>query len=517
MMYVVIRADASVQIGSGHVIRCLTLAESLRDFGATVEFIARSHSGNLNDLVSKKGFKVHSLVVKNESYSQLRKSSSGYEQWLGVQQKIDADETAQVLTRKNKIDWLIVDHYALDRFWEDRVRPHTKKVMVIDDLANRDHSCDLLLDQNYTHELNRYGQLVSPETIQLLGPQFALLRNEFSSYRSYREKCQGAINRVFLFFGGSDPDNLTAIALKALSRPDLSHLSVCVLVGSANPHQGEVRALVQQHPDAVLYSQVDNVAELMAKADIAIGAGGTTTLERMAVGLPSIVITIAENQVAFTRELDRDGYLNWLGNADQEDENTIHDALLEALNDPNQLRDYSEKGKKLVDGMGAKIVTDWLINGPGIEALSARRASISDCLLYWYWANDPLVRKNAFNQQAISWEDHQLWFDKRLNDPDTILLLIECKFGPIGQVRFDYSGSFYTIDYSIAKQFRGLGLGKVMLIKAIDVLRQELPFILVGDVKGSNPASKRVFEQLGFIETDSPIQKGVSRFRLYEG
>lgn len=491
--------------------RCLTLAEALREYGATIEFITRAHPGNLNEYINSKGFVVHVLPV--DSDINLRQKLSDYEIWLGVKQEIDAEETIQILDGM-QVQWLIIDHYALNQIWEKKLRHHVRKIMVIDDLANRSHDCDLLLDQNYIHDENRYDQLLSPESIKLLGPKYALLRKTFSeNTQSIKRKCE-AINKVFIYFGGSDPYNLTATALKALAQPDLKHLQVDVVIGSTNLNVTKVKQLVSEHPNAELYTQVENIAELMTKADIALGAGGTTTWERMAVGLPSIIITIAENQVAVTKALEQDGYLTWLGTVEQIDTKKIHNALMEAIKSSDKLREQSDKGKKLITGMGTQTIANIMMVGPVTETLSVRRAKTTDCQLYWYWANDPIVRENAFNQQDISWEDHQAWFDNRLNDPDTILLLIESEIGPIGQVRFDYSRSHYMVDYSIGKQFRGYGLGKVILAKAIDYLRKEQSFVLIGDVKANNLASIKVFKQLGFSETSSPPQKDIYRFLL---
>ena len=208
-LVIVFRTDASQQIGSGHVMRCLTLAEALREAGGTIAFITRNHLGNLNDYIKSKEFNIHSLPDRNES--NLSESLSGYEKWLGVQQSQDAKDTIQVLSEIDP-DWLIVDHYALDNNWEGELRPYTKKIMVIDDLANRCHDCDVLLDQNYFHNQDRYSQLLSPSTIQLLGPQYALLRKCFAEKRKSFIHNSNEINRVFIFFGGTDPDNLTTMA-----------------------------------------------------------------------------------------------------------------------------------------------------------------------------------------------------------------------------------------------------------------------------------------------------------------
>jgi len=352
-MKIIIRTDASQKIGLGHVMRCLTLAEELRDRNAIVEFITRNHQGNINEQIKNKGFKVHSLPIPT---TQLHNNLTGYERLLGVKQLIDADDTIRVLT-ENSPDWLIVDHYALDYYWERKLRLYSKKIMVIDDLANRNHDCDILLDQNYIHDQYRYDKLLSLDSIKLLGSKYALLRKEFLENRRKRER----VKRVFVFFGGTDFEDLTSIAIKVLSRSKLRHLSVDVVVGSSNPHQTELKAEIDMCPNIKLHIQVDNMAKLMLKADVSIGSGGITTWERMASGLPSIVVTLADNQVAFIKCLDKDGHLNWLGGMGQISERVIYNAFLKIVQDPCQLRLQSQKNQNLIDGKGANRVADILI------------------------------------------------------------------------------------------------------------------------------------------------------------
>lgn len=485
-MKVIIRTDSSQKIGLGHVMRCLTLSEELRSIGVKVEFITRNHMGNISEYIKNKGFKVHLLV---NSYSNQQQSLIGYEKWLSVKQNIDADETIKIVKDK-EVDWLIVDHYAIDDHWEEKLRPYTRKIMVIDDLANRKHDCDLLLDQNYIHDKGRYNHLITDDTVKLLGLKYVLLRKEFTKNKiSFIQR--NKIERIFVFFGGADLGNLTTVAIKSIIKLKLkfklNKLLVDVVVGSANPYQLELKKEIEKHSSIKLHIQVDNISELMSKADLALGAGGIATWERMVLGVPSIVVTIAENQVISIKELDEDGYINWLGNADQVEEQTIDTALHKAINNSNQLQEQSRKCQALFDGKGAEIVSNLLINGVELDTLSIRKATSLDILLYWHWVNDPVVRKNSFNENTKEWKKHQEWFNNSLNSPDTILLLIESSFGPIGQVRFDQTGSYYAIDYSLAKQFRGFGLAKVVLSMAIEYLSQKgSTLTLTGEVKKSN-------------------------------
>jgi len=232
--------------------------------------------------------------------------------------------------------------------------------MVIDDMANRIHDCDLLLDQNYIHNNNRYNDLVSEDTIRLLGPKYALLREDFIDIENKKDSFDET-KRIFLFYGGVDPDNLTTTTLKAISKFRTRKFEIDVVVGSSNSNIDIIKEEMKICPHTVkLYVQIDNIADLMIKADIAIGAGGSTTWERIAAGLPSIVVTLADNQIDFTRDLAQDGYLHWIGSANQVNEDVIHNALIGAIKDQINLHKKSINNKKLVDGMGCYRVSNLL-------------------------------------------------------------------------------------------------------------------------------------------------------------
>jgi UDP-2,4-diacetamido-2,4,6-trideoxy-beta-L-altropyranose hydrolase len=360
-MTVFIRSDASLRIGYGHVMRCLALADALRKSGVTVDFICRKHPGNLSELIELQGFIVHELLGLESGYCDDRSNAcdtrSEYGQLLGTTQEKDAYESIAALQGINP-EWMIVDHYALDRSWERMLRPHVSRIMVIDDLADRHHDCDLLLDQNFAlNGMGRYNGWVSPAATLLLGPEYALLRSEFSELRKQVKSRSGEVHRVLVFFGGSDPENITWRVLEALSSPAFTHLDIDVVLGAANPHRTAIEKQIQSLPLAKLHIQIDNMAELMCKADLFIGAGGSTTWERLCLGLPSLVVTIADNQVQFTRDLHNDGLLRWLGASQEVDVVMINEAIKLALQQPQRNRQESESGMRIVDGNGAARVS----------------------------------------------------------------------------------------------------------------------------------------------------------------
>ena len=498
-----IRADSSTRIGSGHVMRCLTLAEELRDDGATVSFISRTHSGNLNELIRKKGFQCHELpeaYALGATVNKLHDSRSEYAAWLGVSQQSDAEETIEAFCGINP-DWLIVDHYGLDEEWERALRPYVSKIMVIDDLANRRHDCDLLLDQNYfANGEKRYDDLVPSSCAKLLGPKYALLRKEFRQAKKNLRERSGEVKRVLVFFGGSDPENYTGLAIEALSDPELNHLQVNVVIGAQNPNREKIENLIQGRPGTTLHIQTTNMAELMNAADLAIGAGGGTTWERLAFGLPSIVIPIAANQEISTTALS---IREAIAKCEKEEmvfsgrQSSLKETIVRLIENPEKLVKMSLKGREMVALDGAKHVASLLVRGLNGGELTFRRADMTDCSLYWYWANDHEVRQNAFQSESISWEKHQLWFASRMADPGSVLLVFESRHGPVGQVRLEGDANQKVISYSISRQYRGNGLGTKMIAEVIASLP---PFSrsFLAEVKKDNKASVCIFEKLGF-------------------
>jgi UDP-2,4-diacetamido-2,4,6-trideoxy-beta-L-altropyranose hydrolase len=509
------RVDASVLIGSGHVMRCLTLAEELRQAGADVRFIPRSHDGSLNSLIQNKGFKLYELPTPCRV--PLKETTRGeYATWLGTTQEADAAETVAIL-KTFQPDCLIVDHYAIDETWEQLVRPYVNKIIVIDDLADRKHDCDLLLDQNYVHGGHkRYTDLVSPACTVLAGPKYALLRKEFAEARKNLKHRDGSVYRVFVFFGGVDSDNMTGKALEALSANEVSHIHVDVVIGAANPHRAAISHVVTQRSLTILHVQVENIAELMAQADLAICAGGTTTWERFCLGLPSLVVSIADNQVPFTRDLHQDGLLRWLGTSQDVDVQKLREGISQALQATDRNRQETEMGMKLVDGSGAQKLAHMLLKGPLHEELRVRRVIESDCELFWHWANDPEVRKNAFNSDLIPSESHKIWFSKKIRDPYTTIYVLEYEQCPIGHVRFEINDEQYVISYLLGRTFRGIGMGKKILKIAIDSFKKTRLFLLKAEVKCDNFASAVNFIRLGFKEQNHEINKRVFKLDLRE-
>lgn len=362
-MNIVIRVDSSVAMGSGHLMRCLTLASQLRARDCSVSFICRDLSGSVSHLAAGQGFRVYHLPSA-ESNSTDMPDTPAHADGMEVGWRANAMETLQILrTAEQPIDWLVVDHYALDACWESLMRPLVKRIMVIDDIADRPHDCDLLLDQNlYQNMETRYDGLVPTYCKKLLGPAFALLRPEFTEAKKYLRKRDGNVKRILIFFGGSDASKETAKALDAimaLNRPDIA---VDVVVGGANPQREQIRQQCATMPNAAFYCQVENMAELMAHADLAIGAGGSTSWERCFLGLPTITISVANNQITTTEELARQGATIYLGNSRNIARETLTTTLSEVIKDPVRLLAIGSMAFNIV-GNDQTIVADTIV-GP---------------------------------------------------------------------------------------------------------------------------------------------------------
>jgi len=342
MRQVLFRTDASVSIGSGHVMRCLALAEALRTRGWTAVFACGTDPGHLCDLIEKRGFPVVRLTGGTD----------------GGDTTADAEETGVVLDRI-RADWLVVDHYRLDATWEGAVRTHVPHLLAIDDLANRRHVCDLLVDQSLVADASvRYDGLVPPDCMRLLGPGYALLRDEFRIARRSMRRRAGAIGRVLVFFGGSDPTGETNKALDAIGTFAGSGIRFDVVVGISNPGREDIALRCSGMDGVAFHCQTDRIAALMAAADLALGAGGTSTWERCCVGLPAVIVTVADNQRTIAASSAAAGFALHAGDASHATAATYRDALAWCTRHPGQVAAMSRAAATVCDGEGTQRVAE---------------------------------------------------------------------------------------------------------------------------------------------------------------
>jgi UDP-2,4-diacetamido-2,4,6-trideoxy-beta-L-altropyranose hydrolase len=342
--------------------RCLTLADTLIQTGAECIFLCCSHLGNINDLIRLRGYKVMELACGALEKPARGKGDLAHSSWLKCDQEEDATESLAIINATG-CDVVVVDHYALDYRWEKRVHSSCEKIVVVDDLADRSHHCDLLLDQNWfgdEHHL-RYGGLVPEGCELLLGPKYALLKPEYATLGDIMPDRDGKIRRLLIFMGGSDPCDETSKVVSSLDLPELKDVLVDVILGVNHPDPLKVLRVACRSSNIAIHRQQNTLAGWMFRADLMIGGGGTTTWERMCLGLPGVVISIADNQTETNRALQSSGYVEFLGDSARVTSNMIAGAIRNCIVNPDRIKDMSVRGMALVDGRGAMLVADKIV------------------------------------------------------------------------------------------------------------------------------------------------------------
>lgn len=483
-MNIAIRVDASLQMGSGHLMRCLTLADALHDQGASVTFLCRHLPDSLAERVVIKGHQVRFLP----ELPFVDEGATVHSRWLGVTQADDARACSEALQGRAWA-WLIVDHYALDAQWETAMRAHCRQILAIDDLADRSHDCDVLLDQNlYQNMTERYDGLLPAACQTLLGPSHALLRPEFAEWRQRSQPRQGAVQRLLVFFGGVDVGNATGSALAAIARLERPALAVDVVIGNQHPQRSTILATCQQH-GWQCHVQTDQMAALMSQADLAIGAGGSATWERCALALPALTLCLADNQ----RQLVDDGACAGIlhgPNIDPYDAEALYRHLSVLLDSPLWCARLSQRGWQYVDARGVERVAGVLLQ----PQLVIRPAQISDSESLYLWRNHPEVRTVSRNSQPIPREGHESWLSATLANPQRCLLIGERDGQAVGVLRFDLSGERAEVSiYLTPACAKGAGLGRALLRAGERWLHQHHPEIIWLDAEalaGNLPSQK---------------------------
>lgn len=350
---IAIRVDASNEIGSGHFMRCLTLADGLKEKGAQVYFVSRYLPEHMASILVKKN---HGLIKLVDGYGRESDGKLAHSHWLSTSVEVDAQECIRLLGNQSW-DWLVVDHYALDARWESALRRVVGKILVIDDLADRQHDAEVLLDQNlYPAMAKRYVGLLSSGCLTLLGPSYALLRHEFVEARASTSPRNAEVRKFFVFFGGSDLTNETEKSLAAIAALRRQDILVDVVVGAGNSNLQTIEEFCALVPGARFHCQVDNMAQLMSQADLALGAGGSTTWERCALGLPALVLSVADNQIAIADGVDRVGAHRHLGLSRNVSIAQLTAAIEAIISKPEFLKEMSRSASALVDARGCERV-----------------------------------------------------------------------------------------------------------------------------------------------------------------
>ena len=364
------RTDASRWIGSGHVMRCLTLADALAARGTTCHFLCRAHDGHLIERIEAHGHRVHCLCLPDESDGEcaslaVTEDALAHADWLGVAWSVDAEQSRHVLAELQP-DWLVVDHYALDARWEVIATPEGCRLLVIDDLADRSHCADLLLDQNLGRRAADYAGLVPEACRVLVGPAYALLRPEFAVWRdvSLTRRRAPRLQHLLITLGGVDADNVTGRVLEALSQCPLpDDLQISVVMGAIAPWLDDVRVQARRMPwPTEVVVDVDDMARRMAEADLAIGAAGSTSWERCCLGLPTVMVALAENQVAIARHLNEAEAAIHVGTtASSAWTDRLQRVMAAITAEPARLDALTHQAADLTEGQGAKALVDHLL------------------------------------------------------------------------------------------------------------------------------------------------------------
>ncbi len=357
---IAIRVDSSRVIGSGHVMRCLTLAEAMAARGGEIRFLCRAHPGHLGCVIESRGFRLDLLPEAVSASDDCQAGADGdspYAQWLGVDFRTDAEQYIQLLD-KHRTDLLVVDHYGLDARWEGLLRPVVGNIMVIDDLADRAHDCDVLLDQNLGRRFEDYDGRLPPTCRRLIGPAHALLRSEFARLRamSLARRADGNLRRVLVSMGGVDLPNATGKVLTALSVSPLApELDVLVVMGGGAPWLSHVQAQVRGLSlKAEIKVGIGDMAAQMFAADLSIGAAGATAWERCCLGLPTILVVLADNQQSGAAALERAGAAHVI-RAPDEISLRLPD-FLARLAIPDSLLQMQVASARITDGQGVSRV-----------------------------------------------------------------------------------------------------------------------------------------------------------------
>ena len=337
-----IRVDSGLDIGLGHVMRCFAIAEIIKKMNFNVYFISRKNKGNIIKKIEKSGYTVFSL---NSTFLGLTQSH-----W-----KNDATQTIRIIKKfKNQKNFLLLDNYGLGKMWETNLKPEVSKLIVIDDFSNRVHNCDLFIDQNIYPSKNSLDKRIPKDCKKLLGLKYVLLRKEFINIRKIIKKHSGKINRIFISFGGSDKNNETSKVLKAIKKISTEKIIVDVIMGGSSKNAIKIKEICSKIYNCRYYYQPKNIAKIMNKADLGIGAGGIMIWERCILGLPSIVSIMAKNQEYSVNTASKSGCIKNLGKMGKLSSKDYFDAI--NFFNSKKLIEMQNNSMKLIDGKGAERV-----------------------------------------------------------------------------------------------------------------------------------------------------------------
>ncbi len=456
--------------------RCLALGQAWQDAGGNVVFAMAESTPAVDARLRCEGMEIVQLDVSPNSVQDVRK--------------------VKALAGDRRAAWVVVDGYQFDSEYQRSLKNAGLKLLFVDDLGQCErYFADIVLNQSVHASEEMYANH-EIYTRLLLGPRFAMLRRDFQPWTKWRREITPNGHKVLVTMGGSDPDNVTAIVLEALRALEIDELEVVAVLGGSNPHVDSLERFASQSPSIRFLRDAPNMPELMAWADIAVSAAGSTCAEMGLLGLPAILIDLAENQTPVAQELDRRQAAIHLGSSKDVTPAQTAGQVQSLLLSAEHRICLSERSRALVDGEGAGRVSA-AIHGCDLHL---RRVQEKDCRQLWEWANDPEVRPVSFATEPISWQRHLEWFNSRLRDPNAVLYLaVDSADIPAGQVRFQIGSTRAAVSISMAPPFRGKGYGKVVLAMATgDLFRKTAVTQIDAYVKPNNTASLRLFTRAGY-------------------
>lgn len=511
--HVLIRADATPRMGGGHVMRCLTLADALAARGATVQFICAEILPTLARRVEASGHRL-SRIAGDPA---LAVDNPGWDTRLLTDAAQRSDAEAALAAATHPPSWVIVDHYRLSAAWETRAAM-LGRVLVIDDLANRAHHCDMLLDQTFGRARSAYESLTPQECRLLLGSQFAMLRPEFHVARPaalVRRRERELLQRIVVSLGTTDVGAITAQIVNRLIEDGFDG-ELDVVLGPDAASLPDLRRLAASHSRVSLHVDPPSMAEMLLVADLAIGAGGMSSWERCSLALPALTLVLASNQEHLANALEQADAVKVI-----RDLRDLVPAIVALQECPELFLRMTAACAALVDASGVERVIGAMM-APRQETspqLSVRSARNDDSEDIWLWRNDPTTRTASQTHSPISWPAHHRWWQSAFFSANRRFFIVQEGEQAVGVVRFDrVDGSeVWEVSINVRPDARGRGVGAPALTLARAAFLQEQPGAeLRCTIHEGNRASQLLFERSGFRPAGEPNQAGFRTYRDVE-
>ncbi len=469
----VIRADAGPTIGGGHIMRCWAIAQQWQRGGGKVLFVC----GELPDSLR----------------SRLAKSDCGVEMMnQAIGSTSDADLLAQI-ARDSNADWIVIDGYSFSIEYQRRVSSIAKRVLLIsDDDQPTIVTASAVLNPNI---FARRAVYQAGDAELWLGSEFALLREEFRKFASKSDDLRLEVRRILVTMGSADQHDVTSRVLDAINSLRRKDLEIDVVIGGCNEHNLQTRETTGDSKIHWHYN-VSDMASLMQQADLAVAAGGSTCYELAAAGVPSLIVTIAENQFPLAAELHRLQAAVCIGRHSEIDNHQLASGIREFLNDASLRQILSQNASQLVDGLGASRVVRRMFQ----KLIRLRAVQRDDALRLYQWQQDSQVRSWSFTPGPSNFAQHQLWLERKLADPECRLLISETESGTeFGLVRLDLVDDHAVVGLALDSQYRGCRLAPVVLAAALEQFaKKHSGREVVAFIKPDNVASQRTFASEGF-------------------